>query len=462
MTSALNLDILARVAAERMLNCVAEGIVITLFAWTLLRLTGRRNSSTRFAVWFAALLLIVAMPILGGVTSNGGVGRTGFATSAITLPGSWAVYILPGWSAIAGIALVRIAAGLLQIRKLRRTCTVIEPASLNPTLQQTLQEFRQHRPVTLCVSDRVNVPAAVGFLRPMIVLPAWAMRDLSSSELNSILIHEMAHLQRWDDWTNLAQKVVRALLFFHPAVWWIETRLSLEREMACDDVVLAKAPNPRAYAQCLVSVAEKSFLRRGFALAQAAVNRMRHTSLRISQILDGKRSAGTRVWQPALYLVAAFSIVGVVSLSHAPELVAFKDPVQSPVMAAAIAPTASPILTSASDELIARIAPTAAVNRAKAAKVKPAAKPVLARRARSREMLEAEILPPPQLIFSSLPQAEAIMPGEDAPNVSAVLVVMRSQEYGNFGPVVWTICVWRVDVLDAGHALAEKIPAKSI
>ena len=98
------------------------------------------------------------------------------------------------------------------------------------------------------------------------------------AELNSILIHELAHLERRDDWTNLAQKVLRALLFFHPAVWWVERQLSLEREMACDDVVLSRTANPRAYAECLVTVAERSLMRRGLALAQAAVSKMRQTT----------------------------------------------------------------------------------------------------------------------------------------------------------------------------------------
>ena len=65
------------------------------------------------------------------------------------------------------------------------------------------------------------------------------MQELSTLELNAILLHELAHLRRRDDWTNLIQKIVGALLFFHPAVWWIEKKLALEREMACDDLVLA-------------------------------------------------------------------------------------------------------------------------------------------------------------------------------------------------------------------------------
>ena len=157
--------------------------------------------------------------------------------------------------------------------------------------------------MTLCVSDRLRVPTAIGFTKPLVVIPSWTMRELSAAELNTILLHELAHLRRRDDWTNLVQKILGALLFFHPAVWWIEKKLALEREMACDDLVLARTTSPRAYAECLVSLAEKSFLRRGLALAQAAVDRLRNVSLRVAQILDVNRPRATRVWRPAPVLV---------------------------------------------------------------------------------------------------------------------------------------------------------------
>jgi len=78
------------------------------------------------------------------------------------------------------------------------------------------------------------VPTAIGFFQPAVIVPAWTLRELSAEELHSVLLHELAHLRRWDDWTNLAQELVGALFFFHPAVWRIGSRLSLEREMACD------------------------------------------------------------------------------------------------------------------------------------------------------------------------------------------------------------------------------------
>jgi beta-lactamase regulating signal transducer with metallopeptidase domain len=316
------LNQLARMSAESLLNCMLEGVAIGLFAWILLRIVGRRNSSTRFAVWFFALIAIAALPVLSVAASSARVGSAG---SAITVPSSWALVIFSVWATIAGIALFRVGVGLWQLRKLRASCTPIDATTLDPVVQETLRSFQSVRHVTLCQSASLRVPTAIGFVKPVVVLPVWTLQELSTAELNSILIHELTHLRRRDDWTNLTQQILKALLFFHPAVWWIENKLALEREMACDDAVLAETANPRGYAQCLISVAEKSFMRRGVALAQAAVNRVRQTSLRVTQILDVNRSSAIPVWKPAVYSLAAFFIACLVSLSQAPELISFKD-----------------------------------------------------------------------------------------------------------------------------------------
>ena len=109
------LNQLAQLSAERLLNWLLEGIAIGLFAWILLRVTGRRNSSTRFAVWFSALLAIAALPVLSAVSGSAHAG-----TSAITVPGSWALDILFIWAAIAGVLLLRVGVGLVQLRNVAR------------------------------------------------------------------------------------------------------------------------------------------------------------------------------------------------------------------------------------------------------------------------------------------------------------------------------------------------------
>ena len=323
MIAALNLQSVAQLSAERILNCTAEGMVIALLAWLVLRAVGPQNSNTRFAVWFAALLGIATLPLFG-IWAASGAGMA--QRSEITMPGSWALYIFAAWLLMAAAGLLRVGLGFWHLQRLRKSCVPVDVAALDPILRKTLEEFDSPRPVKLCVSDRLRVPTAIGFTKPLVVIPSWTMRELSAAELNPILLHELAHLRRRDDWTNLVQKILGALLFFHPAVWWIEKKLALEREMACDDLVLASTTSPRAYAECLVSLAEKSFLRRGLALAQAAVDRLRNVSLRVSQILDVHRPRATRVWRPAPVLVGGVSLVCLLALSHAPtRLVSFEN-----------------------------------------------------------------------------------------------------------------------------------------
>ncbi len=316
---------MAQVWVERVLNSLPEGLLIALFAWLLLRLIGRQNSGTRFAVWFMALIAVVGLSFFGGFKLHEGriSAPATPVSSHIVIPVFWAEVIFAAWALTAIFALARIAAGLWQVRVIRRSCAEVDLSQLDSAIAQTLQQHNVGRPVCLAVSERVKVPAAIGFWKPAIVLPTWTLRELAPQELNPILIHELTHLKRRDDWTNLFQKMARAFFFFHPAVWWIDSRLSLEREMACDDAVLANTGNPRAYASSLIDLLEKSCARRGWTMAQAAVHRAQELSQRIAQILDAKRPATTRVWKPALALVSVFSLACFALSYCAPRLIAF-------------------------------------------------------------------------------------------------------------------------------------------
>jgi beta-lactamase regulating signal transducer with metallopeptidase domain len=316
---------MAQFAVEKALNSLPEGLLLALFAWLLLRLIGRQNSGTRFAVWFTALIAIAGLSTFGGFKlSEGRILPAAFhLNSQITIPAVWAEVIFAAWAILCSIALVRLVMGLWQVRKIRNNSTEIQASKLGTAIEELFQQHSAGRHVRLAISDQVKVPTAIGFWKPVIVLPAWTLRDLSANDLQPILIHELTHLRRCDDWTNLFQKIVRAVFFFHPAVWWIDSRLSLEREMACDDAVLASTSNPRAYASCLIDLLEKSCARRGWAMAQAAVHRAKDLSIRITQILDNKRPATTRVWKPALALTGIFSLACFAVSYCAPKLVAF-------------------------------------------------------------------------------------------------------------------------------------------
>src|SRR5712692_8547042 len=123
----LDLQSVAQLSSERMLNCATEGIGIALLAWVLLRALGRQNSGTRFAVWFSALIGIAALPLLGHFGSGGAeIAKR----SDITMPASWALYIFVGWALIAAVGLVRIGVGFRRLRQLRRSCVSIGAAVL--------------------------------------------------------------------------------------------------------------------------------------------------------------------------------------------------------------------------------------------------------------------------------------------------------------------------------------------
>ena len=451
---------LAQMFAERMLNSMTEGIAIALFGWILLRALGRQDSSTRFAVWFSVLVTIAAWPFFESMTFTAS-SPIATARSAIHLPVSWALDLFLLWAMIVAAGLARIGFGFWQLRKLRQSCAAIEPGSLPLVLRDTLNQFSSGRRFEICTSGRVRVPTAIGFFKPAIVIPSWALQELSPVELNAVVLHELAHLRRWDDWTNLAQKILRALLFFHPAVWWIGRSLSLEREMACDDFVLASNPNPRAYAQCLVSVAEKSFLHRSLSLAQAAVGRMRQTAQRVARILDADRCGATRVWKPALVLIAVFSAVCVISLPRAPKLVAFEEELPS---FSASASKATPVLPveSAGVGARARMIPAALHTRVSSAALARndfARKDVVAQTAQvvrpprrsnrndsaptaavSAKLVQPQPYPP-QLVRTSFNDS-----GNSVTELNSVFLVMHTEQVDDSGRMVWSVSVWRLTV----------------
>lgn len=459
MMTAGHWQALAQIFAERMLNSTVEGLAIALFGWALLRALRRQNSSTRFAVWFSALLAIATLPFVDNFTFIHSAALPLAARSAIHLPLAWAFDIFVLWAAIAGAGLVRIAFGFWRLHKLRQSCATLDPASLPPLLLNTLEKFGSARRVLVCTSDRVRVPTAMGFTKPAIILPAWVLQELSTLEINAVLLHELAHLRRWDDWTNLAQRILRALLFFHPAVWWIARGLTREREMACDDFVLASTSDPRGYAQCLVMVAEKSFLRHGIALAQAVVGRMQQTVQRVARILDADRPAATKVWKPALGLFAAFSVLCLISLSRTPRLVAFEATVPS---LAATAPkvTPLPVVDSVAG---ARMIPAAFHSPVSSASAR--AKDALARTAkpqprnRDESPLAAAISPArslqPQTASPRLVNASADASSNSVSPPDSVLLVMQTEQVDEYGRL-WSIYVWRLTVFHPMPRQAQK------
>ena len=320
----LSINTMAEIFALRLLDSLIEGGAICLCVALILRIISRQNAATRFAVWFSALMAVAVLPWASGAWLHTGVAHAA-AGHPVSLPESWAIYFLVGWGLLALWFSLRLGLAIWHLNALRRNCIAVDLDELDPVVRQTFQSYGGSRRIGLCTSEQVRVPTAAGLAKPAILIPHSLMRELSPAELNQVVLHELAHFRRWDDWTNLIQQVVTALLFFHPAIWWIEKKIGLEREMACDDAVLAETASPRAYAECLARLAEKTLMSRGVALAQAVLGKVRQTSARIARILDTNRPA------PALYtsrltvsLVAVLAIACAAAYSRSPKVITFE------------------------------------------------------------------------------------------------------------------------------------------
>jgi beta-lactamase regulating signal transducer with metallopeptidase domain len=449
----------AQISVERILNALPEGLVIALFAWALLRVLRRQNSGTRFVVWFLTLLTVAALPLLGFFGQAHpviGLGTSpGNAHPAITIPEKWALLAFLFWGLGTFVAMGRLAAGFWRLRGLRRSCTPIVAANLDPAVQKTLDTVRANS-ITVVTSERVRVPAAIGFWKPTIVLPGWALQELVPEDLNVILLHEFAHLRRCDDWTNLIQKIVRAIFFFHPAVWWIENRLSIEREMACDDAVLAETANPHGYATCLVSLLEKSLAHRSpnarWSMAQAAVHRAREAAARLAQILDRNRPVATRVGKPALSMIGAFSVLCLALLPHAPEFVAVdrsaKAGNSAPAYSSALIQPSLQLGSSSNQmpaipaRLDASASLTTTTQDARRSTGRPHA-------AAGRQLAPARIdaaqrnpAPPPERVVAASASADQ----ERVPHIRTVVFV-EAMRYRTSDSSGWKVQVWRMTVV---------------
>jgi beta-lactamase regulating signal transducer with metallopeptidase domain len=450
-----HLEMVAQIAIGRILNSLPEGLLIALFAGATLRVLPRQNSGTRFAVWFVALLAIAGLPLVG-VTGGHSLLPIAAARPLITLPGPWGLILFLAWMMAVCFALLRLTTGIWRLRELRTGCVAICTADLKPETAKVVIDFTSSRSVTLAISERVSVPAVVGFFKSIIVIPGWVLRELSPDELNTILLHEFAHVRRWDAWTNLVQKIVRAVFPFHPAVWWIDRQLSLEREMACDDHVLAETANPRGYATCLIALLEKSVARRGWAMAHAVVHRAHEASLRLAQILDVGRPNTKNVWKPAMALMGAFSVLCLMVVQRAPEFVAFEQNTrsiqtdeahlaligQSPVPVAAAIPRAMPAGSSSSFKKVSR-RPAAHI----------AGHPLENRNA-GPEMITTRWSADTEHLVDSM----TVETNQSLRPASETLLIIQTAERVGPNSWVWSVGVWKVTMLNTPPDGAGRVP----
>ncbi|MDE2734555.1 MAG: biopolymer transporter ExbD [Gemmatimonadota bacterium] len=224
-----------------------------------------------------------------------------------------------GWGAIlwlvgAALLIGRILIGYGIVWCLRQQAQVQHDGPLCDALQQARRTLDGYPKVEVATSPSISSPMALGILRPIIVFPADLVKKLSADKLALILMHELAHVRRWDNLTLLLQRLVSAVLFFHPAVWLCGRMLRREAEQACDDLVVCSTGRSEAYARGLAHVAERAAHLNPLISRIPTMNAFAATesdlALRIRRALGGSaRRMGTRARVLAAVLLCPLAAV---------------------------------------------------------------------------------------------------------------------------------------------------------
>ena len=257
----------------------------------------RASAATRHTVWTLAIASVLLLPLVSlalpewplamiEVDPNPAVATPSGVAAAVvveTAPQTGAVAPAPfpvqqaagfSWSTfIAGVyiagllvLLMRLIAQRWSVRRLARSASVVPDGDWTDVLAECADRMGVHRPVRLLRSREHNVPVTFGTRQPSIVIPAIG-DTWTDDRRRAVMCHELAHVVRFDCLTHTFAVAACALYWFHPAMWWIVRQLRIERELACDDRVIAMGTEPREYAGHLLEIAYSFGGRRAPALA---------------------------------------------------------------------------------------------------------------------------------------------------------------------------------------------------
>lgn len=326
----------AKALGWTLIHSLWEGAAVALALVVLLGVT----RSARVRYWAACAAMLVLLAGFGATFYRVMPRETGIAPrvpipAAVALPAddspigitetAWELSDLLPWLApvwMAGVLLfqLRCLASWMAAGRLRRKGVFSAPDAWIARLDVLRARLRMTTPVTLLESCFLEVPVVIGHLRPVILMPVGLLAGLPVAQIESILLHELAHIRRADYLVNLMQKLVEGLLFYHPAAWWISSVMRTERENCCDDLAVRASGDAHEYATALAALAENRWAVSEAALAATGGNLVK----RIRRVLaqpEGPRTAlapALAAWQTP-QPQSGPAIVPVIPVAQAPE-----------------------------------------------------------------------------------------------------------------------------------------------
>ncbi len=245
--------------------------------------------------------------------------------------------------------LIKAAADVFLVRKIRHTCLKPFDQAWGHYVDKISRLWNLPRRAGVFLSERIDVPVVIGYLRPVIYLPLSIAGNLPPEQIEAILLHELAHIRRHDYLVNIMQIVVDTVLFFNPFVRLISRNIRIERENCCDDLVTSVA-HPKQYAEALVSLEENRAKQGRFVMA--AVPEKQQLFQRIKHIMEMKTKRLNHPQKLLSLLILAGSIVSVAWMTPG-------NKINKPTVAENLPGTAATSLISViSDSTVSLQAPT--------------------------------------------------------------------------------------------------------
>jgi TonB family protein len=350
MTEALTSP-LAQAVGLALVHFLWQGAAIGLGAAALLGIARRAPAQLRYVVASAALVALAAAPVVTTTRLlRAGPAATSIATAvsnaieppstatpsaaAIATPASRSssalTPVLPlvviGWSLGVALLSLRLARGWLDVRRIRRHASGHVPAALASALERIAVRVGVPRHIAMAESTMVDTPTLIGWIRPVILVPTAALAGLAPSQLEAVLLHEIAHIRRHDYLINNLQHIVETALFYHPAVWWVSNEMRREREHCCDDAVIEALGDRVVYAQTLAALEESRQRQVAFGVAATGG----HLVERVRRLLGAKPLYARR---PSIAIVACL-VIGLAALAASGRSAsAVQQPEQAPTPA---------------------------------------------------------------------------------------------------------------------------------
>lgn len=275
-----------------------EGLALALLLYTAVAFSRSPRIRYAFAVsTLAAMLLapvvtfVIMQQSLANTASLSNVGDAiaaltevaasdiGNATrmSATPLSNNWLAWLVLAWLGGVLVFSTRALGGWMLLARLRRK----ENSPLAYSIVQRCRLLERRvgldRPIRYLQSKLLDAPAVIGWFRPAVLIPAAAVTGLSPQQLEAVVAHELAHIKRLDCFVNLFQIAAEALLFYHPAMWWVNRLIRAERENCCDDIAVSVGGDPVEYAKAL-TLLESSRATPAWALAANGGNLKKRVS----------------------------------------------------------------------------------------------------------------------------------------------------------------------------------------